>query len=88
MVCLLLADPRELATNDRKIHSRPYVSNADNPYSESQVQDDEALYCEPPQFPSRFGSAEDGRLLACCGFFAGLADQKKTVNFWGSPEST
>ena len=47
-----------------KTHSRPYVSN-DNPYSESQFKT--MKYC--PQFPSRFGSAEDGRLF-CCGFFA------------------
>ena len=46
-----------------KTHSRPYVSN-DNPYSESQFKT--MKYC--PQFPSRFGSAEDGRLF-CCGFF-------------------
>ena len=39
------------------------VSN-DNPYSESQFKT--MKYC--PQFPSRFGSAEDGRLF-CCGFF-------------------
>ena len=45
-----------------KTHSRPYVSN-DNPYSES-VQDDEVL----PQFPSRIGSAEDGRLFCGCFF--------------------
>ena len=46
-----------------KTHSRPYVSN-DNSYSESQFKT--MKYC--PQFPSRFGSAEDGRLF-CCGFF-------------------
>ena len=45
-----------------KTHSRPYVSN-DNPYSESQFKT--MKYC--PQFPSRFGSAEDGRLF-CGGF--------------------
>ena len=46
-----------------RLHSRPYVSN-DNPYSQSQFKT--MKYC--PQFPSRFGSAEDGRLF-CCGFF-------------------
>ena len=56
---LLLAD-----LGVTKTHSRPYVSN-DNPYSESQFKT--MKYC--PQFPSRFGSAEDGRLF-CCGFFA------------------
>ena len=55
---LLLAD-----LGVTKTHSRPYVSN-DNPYSESQFKT--MKYC--PQFPSRFGSAEDGRLF-CCGFF-------------------
>ena len=54
---LLLAD-----LGVTKTHSRPYVSN-DNPYSESQFKT--MKYC--PQ-PSRFGSAEDGRLF-CCGFF-------------------
>ena len=49
--------------NNTNTHSRPYVSN-DNPYSESQFKT--MKYC--PQFPSRFGSAEDGRLF-CCGFF-------------------
>ena len=58
-VGLLLAD-----LGVTKTHSRPYVSN-DNPYSESQFKT--MKYC--PQFPSRFGSAEDGRLF-CCGFFA------------------
>ena len=57
-VGLLLAD-----LGVTKTHSRPYVSN-DNPYSESQFKT--MKYC--PQFPSRFGSAEDGRLF-CCGFF-------------------
>ena len=58
-VGLLLAD-----LGVTKTHSMPYVSN-DNPYSESQFKT--MKYC--PQFPSRFGSAEDGRLF-CCGFFA------------------
>ena len=49
-VGLLLAD-----LGVTKTHSRPYVSN-DNPYSESQFKT--MKYC--PQFPSRFGSAEDG----------------------------
>ena len=57
-VALLLAD-----LGVTKTHSRPYVSN-DNPYSESQFKT--MKYC--PQFPSRFGSAEDGRLF-CGGFF-------------------
>ena len=57
-VGLLLAD-----LGVTKTHSRPYVSN-DNPYSESQFKT--MKYC--PQFPSRFGSAEDARLF-CCGFF-------------------
>ena len=57
-VGLLLAD-----LGVTKTHSRPYVSN-DNPYSESQFKT--MKYC--PQFPSHFGSAEDGRLF-CCGFF-------------------
>ena len=52
-VGLLLAD-----LGVTKTHSRPYVSN-DNPYSESQFKT--MKYC--PQFPSRFGSAEDGRLF-------------------------
>ena len=56
-VALLLAD-----LGVTKTHSRPYVSN-DNPYSESQFKT--MKYC--PQFPSRFGSAEDGRLF-CGGF--------------------
>ena len=47
---LLLAD-----LGVTKTHSRPYVSN-DNPYSEAQFKT--MKYC--PQFPSRFGSAEDG----------------------------
>ena len=45
-------------------HSRPYVSN-DNPYSESAMK--------YPQFPSRFGSAEDG--LFCCGFRPALGNR-------------
>ena len=57
-VALLLSD-----LGVTKTHSRPYVSN-DNPYSESQFKT--MKYC--PQFPSHFGSAEDGRLF-CCGFF-------------------
>ncbi len=48
-VGLLLAD-----LGVTKTHSRPYVSN-DNPYSESQFKT--MKYC--PQFPSRFGSAEE-----------------------------
>ncbi len=56
-VAMLLAD-----LGVTKTHSRPYVSN-DNPYSESQFKT--LKYC--PQFPSRFGSIEDGRLF-CGGF--------------------
>ena len=43
-----------VSTNSLTSYSRPYVSN-DNPYSESQFKT--MKYC--PQFPSRFGSAED-----------------------------
>ena len=57
-VALLLAD-----LGITKTHSRPYVSN-DNPYSESQFKT--MKYC--PEFPSRFGCLEDGRLF-CGGFF-------------------
>ena len=57
-VALLLAD-----LGITKTHSRPYVSN-DNPYSESQFKT--MKYC--PEFPSRFGYLEDGRLF-CGGFF-------------------
>lgn len=57
-VALLLAD-----LGVTKTHSRPYVSN-DNPYSESQFK----TLKYRPEFPSRFGSAEDGRLF-CSGFF-------------------
>ena len=57
-VALLLSD-----LGVTKTHSRPYVSN-DNPYSESQFKT--LKYC--PQFPSRFGSAEDGRLFCGCFF--------------------
>ena len=57
-VALLLSD-----LGVTKTHSRPYVSN-DNPYSESQFKT--LKYC--PQFPNRFGSAEDGRLFCGCFF--------------------
>ena len=57
-VALLLSD-----LGVTKTHSRPYASN-DNPYSESQFKT--LKYC--PQFPSRFGSAEDGRLFCGCFF--------------------
>lgn len=46
-----------------KTHSRPYVSN-DNPYSEAQFKT--LKYC--PQFPERFGSAQDARSF-CQQFF-------------------
>lgn len=46
-----------------KTHSRPYVSN-DNPYSEAQFKT--LKYC--PQFPDRFGSAQDARSF-CQQFF-------------------
>jgi len=46
-----------------KTHSRPHVSN-DNPYSESQFK----TLKYRPDFPERFGSAEDARLF-CRSFF-------------------
>jgi len=46
-----------------KTHSRPHVSN-DNPYSESQFKT--LKYC--PEFPERFGSIQDARVL-CRDFF-------------------
>jgi putative transposase len=46
-----------------KTHSRPHVSN-DNPYSESQFKT--LKYC--PEFPDRFGSAQDARAF-CQPFF-------------------
>jgi len=42
-----------------KTHNRPYTSN-DNPYSESQFKT--IKYC--PEFPGRFGGAEDARLTS------------------------
>jgi putative transposase len=58
-VAFLLAD-----LGVTKTHSRPHVSN-DNPYSESQFK----TMKYRPDFPARFGSAEDAR--AFCGpFFA------------------
>ncbi len=46
-----------------KTHSRPHVSN-DNPYSESQFK----TLKYRPDFPERFGCAEDARLF-CRNFF-------------------
>jgi putative transposase len=46
-----------------KTHSRPHVSN-DNPYSESQFK----TLKYRPEFPERFGCAEDARLF-CRNFF-------------------
>ena len=54
-VALLLSDLGVVKT-----HSRPHVSN-DNPYSESQFK----TLKYRPEFPERFGSIEDARLL--CG---------------------
>ncbi|MBW1903458.1 MAG: IS3 family transposase [Deltaproteobacteria bacterium] len=58
-VALLLAD-----LGVTKSHSRPYVSN-DNPYSESQFK----TMKYRPDFPQRFGCAEDSRSF-CHGFFS------------------
>jgi len=58
-VALLLGDLGVI-----KSHSRPHVSN-DNPYSEAQFKT--LKYC--PQFPDRFGSAQDTREF--CGDFFG-----------------
>ena len=55
----------------------PYVSN-DNPYSESQFKT--MKYC--PEFPSRFGCLEDGRLF-CRGFFDYYNNAHGTRD-WGS----
>lgn len=57
-VALLLSDLGVV-----KSHSRPHVSN-DNPFSESQFKT--MKYC--PQFPERFGSAQDARSF-CHPFF-------------------
>ena len=46
-----------------KTHSRPQVSN-DNPFSESQFK----TMKYRPEFPTRFGSIQDGRAF-CVGFF-------------------
>lgn len=46
-----------------KSHSRPHTSN-DNPYSEAQFK----TLKYHPDFPERFGSLEDARIL-CRGFF-------------------
>ena len=46
-----------------KTHSRPHVSN-DNPFSESQFK----TMKYRPEFPTRFGSIQDGRAF-CVGFF-------------------
>ena len=58
-VALLLSDLGVI-----KSHSRPHVSN-DNPYSEAQFKT--MKYC--PQFPNRFGCAQDAR--GFCGDFFG-----------------
>jgi putative transposase len=58
-VALLLAD-----LGVTKTHSRPHVSN-DNPFSESQFK----TLKYRPEFPDRFGGAEDAR--AFCGPFFG-----------------
>lgn len=57
-VALLLAD-----LGVTKTHSRPYVSD-DNPFSEAQFK----TMKYRPEFPERFGSAEDARGF-CRGFF-------------------
>ena len=57
-VAQLLLDLRVVKT-----HSRPHVSN-DNPYSESQFK----TLKYRPEFPERFGCAEDARLF-CRNFF-------------------
>lgn len=57
-VALLLAD-----LGVTKTHSRPYVSD-DNPFSEAQFK----TMKYRPEFPERFGSAEDGRGF-CRDFF-------------------
>lgn len=57
-VAFLLAD-----LGVTKTHSRPHVSN-DNPYSEAQFK----TMKYRPDFPDRFGSAEDGRNF-CAPFF-------------------
>ncbi len=57
-VALLLSD-----LGVTKSHSRPHVSN-DNPYSEAQFKT--MKYC--PQFPDRFGCAQDARGF-CVDFF-------------------
>lgn len=56
-----------------KSHSRPHVSN-DNPYSESQFKT--MKYC--PEFPDRFGSAEDARAF-CRRFFPWYNDEHHHV---------
>jgi hypothetical protein len=63
-VALLLADLGVVKT-----HSRPYVSN-DNPFSESHFKT--LKYC--PDFPTRFGSIEDGRAFGR-RFFAWYNDE-------------
>ncbi len=57
-LALLLAD-----LGVTKTHSRPYTST-DNPYSEAQFK----TLKYRPEFPERFGSAEDARAL-CRAFF-------------------
>jgi putative transposase len=57
-VALLLAD-----LGVAKTHSRPHVSN-DNPFSESQFK----TFKYRPDFPERFGSAQDAR-HHCADFF-------------------
>ena len=57
-VALLLAD-----LGVTKTHSRPHVSN-DNPFSESQFK----TFKYRPDFPERFGSAQDAR-NHCADFF-------------------
>jgi putative transposase len=58
-VALLLAD-----LGITRTHSRPHVSN-DNPFSEAQFK----TLKSRPEFPERFGSAEDARAF-CQPFFA------------------
>ena len=57
-VALLLSD-----MGVTKTHSRPHVSN-DNPFSEAQFK----TLKYRPEFPERFGCAEDARSF-CAGFF-------------------